>query len=146
EAAESTRRDRALSRIARGDYSSTESNPKTDPPRTPPPPTTSSNPNPPAADRGATPARGGRAAAPPGSPNRSGTPGRARSNSTTAGTGGARGTGIRAEEVLTPEHRNLLFKLGAEMNVIAQEQEQHLKPGTEFIGGVAEWARDTLEL
>ncbi len=143
-AEEGTRRDQALSRIARGDCSSTETSQKNDPPGTPPPPNPSTNRNPPAGDRATT--RGGGSAGGPGSPNRSGTPGRPGSNSTTGGTGGSRGTGIQAEEVLTPEHRNLLFKLGAEMNVIAQEQEQHLNPGTEFIGGVAEWARDTLEL
>lgn len=52
---------------------------------------------------------------------------------------------IRAEEVLTPQGRKLLFQLGAEMNEIAKEQGGQSDAGSEFLGGLAEWASGTLQ-
>jgi hypothetical protein len=52
---------------------------------------------------------------------------------------------IPAEEILTPEGKRLLFKLGAEMNEIAKDQAGRRDPGSEFLGGLAEWASGTLE-
>ncbi len=70
--------------------------------------------------------------------------GLSRDTSRDYGDGAAPGA-VRAEEILTPEHRQLLFKLGAEMNVIAKEQSQSRDPGSEFVGGMAQWARDQLQ-
>ncbi|MDF0645787.1 MAG: hypothetical protein P0111_17305 [Nitrospira sp.] len=53
---------------------------------------------------------------------------------------------IRGQEILTPQGRKLLFQLSAEMNEIAKDQAGHSDPGSEFLGGLAEWAGETLQL
>ena len=54
------------------------------------------------------------------------------------------GDAIRAEEILTPQGRKLLFRLGAEMNEIAKDQGGQRDAGSEFLGGLAEWAGGTI--
>lgn len=55
------------------------------------------------------------------------------------------GDTVRAEEILTPQGRKLLFQLGAEMNEIAKEQGGHSDAGSEFLGGLADWAGETIQ-
>ncbi len=50
---------------------------------------------------------------------------------------------IQAQEVLTPQGKQLLFKLGAEMNAIANAPQGD--PATEFVKGLADWAGSTLQ-
>ncbi len=56
------------------------------------------------------------------------------------------GNRVRAEEILTPQGRTLLFQLGAEMNEIAKDQDGQRDAGSEFLGGLAEWAGGTIQL
>mgnify|MGYP001302803844 CR=1 FL=1 len=55
------------------------------------------------------------------------------------------GDTIRAQEILTPQGKKLLFQLGAEMNEIAKEQGGQRDAGSEFLGGLAEWAGGTIQ-
>jgi hypothetical protein len=57
----------------------------------------------------------------------------------------ARDDTIRAQEILTPQGKKLLFQLGAEMNEIAKNQGGHSDAGSEFLGGLAEWAGETIQ-